>query len=238
MRILLAEDDERLGQITKELLTFENCSVEWVKNGAEALACFEDNMLNVFDVVVLDWMLPELDGLSVCKILRRKFNFQGGIVFVTARGDEDDCVKALDSGADDYVVKPFKIKELIARVRAVERRKAKPFVDSVFMRDGIVLNKNLLTVQTAHASVNLRKKEFQIFSLLFTNFNRVLPRDTIFDKVWQDSLDINLETLDAHIYNLRKKLKNSLPDLRIRLVKNIGYVLEYNPDCSEVNHDK
>lgn len=158
--------------------------------------------------------------------------------FVTARGDEDDCVKALDSGADDYVVKPFKIKELIARVRAVERRKAKPFVDSVFMRDGIVLNKNLLTVQSERGMLRLRKKEFQIFSLLFTNFNRVLPRDTIFDKVWQDSLDINLETLDAHIYNLRKKLKNSLPDLRIRLVKNIGYVLEYNHDCSEVNHDK
>ena len=72
MRILLAEDDERLGQITKELLTFENCSVEWVKNGADVLTCFQDNMLNIFDVVVLDWMLPELDGLSVCKNLAAK----------------------------------------------------------------------------------------------------------------------------------------------------------------------
>lgn len=237
MRILLAEDDERLGQITKELLTFENCSVEWVKNGADVLTCFQDNMLNIFDVVVLDWMLPELDGLSVCKILRQKFNFQGGIVFVTARGDEDDCVKALDCGADDYVVKPFKIKELIARVRAMERRKAKPFVDNVFVRNGITLNKNLLTVENERTTLKLRKKEFQIFDILFTNFNRVLPRDTIFDKIWQDSLDTNLETLDAHIYNLRKKLKAALPELRIRLVKNIGYVLENNPDYHEAEND-
>ncbi len=226
MKVLLVEDDLRLGQNTLQLLQYENCKVEWVKDGAEALNIFKADRSDSFDVVVLDWMLPELNGIEVCKILRGKYNFQGGIIFVTAKGEEDDCVAALDCGADDFVVKPFRIKELVARLQAVCRRKTKPFVADEYVRGDIKISRNLNTVYYNGAALELRKKEFALFEMLFVNLGNTMPRESIFEKIWADKLETGMESLDSHIYSLRKKLKVFLPQVKIKLVKNIGYKME------------
>lgn len=225
MKILLVEDDVRLGKTTQELLTYENCSVDWAEDGAEAVSMIKDNMDASYDVVVLDWMLPEISGIEICQLLRNKYNFQGGIVFVTAKGELDDCVRALDTGADDFIVKPFKVKELVARLNAVYRRKSKPFVDKIFARGNVEINRDINTVRCNGEELHLRKKEFALFEMLFLNLNNILPRAAIFEKIWSDKMETNMESLDSHIYMLRKSLK-VFPQIQIKLVKNIGYKME------------
>ena len=126
------------------------------------------------------------------------------------------------------MVKPFKIKELVARINAVDRRKSKPFVDRVYARGAVEINRDLHTVYCRGREVHLRKKEFDLFEMLFVNLNNVLPRTAIFEKIWSDKLDTNMESLDSHIYMLRKSLK-LLPEIRIKVVKNIGYKMEIEP---------
>lgn len=225
MKVLLVEDDVRLGRTTKELLACENCLVDWAEDGAEAVSLIRENTEAGYDVIILDWMLPELSGIEVCRLLRDKYHYQGGIVFVTAKGELDDCVRALNTGADDFVVKPFKIKELVARLNAVCRRKSKPFVDKLYSREGITIDCTLNTVCCGGGELHLRKKEFALFETLFINMGKTIPRNAIFEKVWQDKEDTNMESLDSHIYSLRKHLK-VFPQINIRLVKNIGYTME------------
>ncbi len=225
MKILLVEDDVKLGQTTKELLEYEHCLVDWAEDGREALELVKENMDACYDVILLDWMLPEISGIEICLLLRNKYNYQGGIVFVTAKGEVDDCVHALDTGADDFIVKPFKIKELIARINAVSRRKGKPFVNKIYSRGAIEINKDLHIVCYNGHELQLRKKEFALFEMLFVNLNNVLPRTAIFEKIWGDKLDTNMESLDSHIYMLRKDLK-CFPQIQIKLIKNIGYKME------------
>lgn len=103
MKILLVEDDFKLGQATKRLFEYEHCAVDWAQDGAEALKLLESSLECAYDVIVLNWMLPEINGLSLCRLMRNKYGYQGGIIFVTAKGEVDDCVQALDTGADDFV---------------------------------------------------------------------------------------------------------------------------------------
>lgn len=228
MKILFVEDDLKLGRATKELLTYENCCVDWAQDGAEAAAIIKESLEASYDVILLDWMLPEISGMELCRLLRCKYRFEGGIIFVTAKGEVDDCVNALSAGADDFIVKPFKIKELVARIRAVDRRKSKPFVDKVFRKGPVEINRDLNTVCCNGQTLRLRKKEFALFETLLLNLNNILPRTAIFEKIWGDRPDTNMESLDSHIYMLRKSLK-AFPQIRIKLVKNIGYKMEIEP---------
>lgn len=225
MKVLLVEDDMKLGKTIQELLIYEHCSVDWVQNGTDAEKTIKYGADFVYDVVILDWMLPGITGLDICKLLRNKYNFQGGIVFVTAKGELDDCVSALNFGADDYIIKPLKIKELIARLNAVCRRKGKPFIDKTYSRGTICINSCLNTITCQNTSITLRKKEFELFEMLFVNLNNLIPRKAIFEKIWSDKLETSEESLDSHVYTLRKKLK-SFPKIQIKSVKNIGYKME------------
>ncbi|MBR4106267.1 MAG: response regulator transcription factor [Alphaproteobacteria bacterium] len=225
MRILLVEDDARLGKATQELLEYEHCEVDWEQTGSDALRCFGDNN-GQYDVVILDWMLPELSGIEVCRLLRGKYAFQGAVLFVTAKSEEEDCVEALNAGADDYVIKPFRIKELMARINALSRRKNKPYIDKIYRHSGFELNIDNKTITLGNQQLTLRKKEFELFELLFVNLGNILPRDVIFNKLWADKPDTNMESLDSHIYGLRKKLKDTFPQIQIKLLKNIGYKME------------
>lgn len=225
MKILLVEDDIKLGKATKELLTYENCFVDWAEDGIEALSVIQHNTNECYDVILLDWMLPEISGIEVCKLLRSKYNYQGGIIFVTAKGELDDCIRALNTGADDFIVKPYKIKELLARINAVNRRKNKPYINKIYNKNNIEVNSDLHTIQYKDTKLQLRKKEFALFEMLFINLDNIIPRETIFSKIWEDKLNTNIESLDSHIYMLRKTLK-ILPIIQIKLVKNVGYKME------------
>lgn len=228
MKLLLVEDDAKLGAVVQKLLTLENFQTDWAQDGKEALEFVRDNRLNAYDVIILDWMLPEISGIEICRILRdeTKYNYQGGIIFVTAKDSTEDCINGLNAGADDYIVKPFQTDELIARVNAVSRRKTKPFIDDVYTKGALTLNNTQNTLSYQGKELALSRKEFNLFRLLFINNGQVLPRATIFDKVWPDKLDTGPASLDSHIYMLRKKLKDFAPNIKIKLIKNIGYVME------------
>lgn len=227
MRLLLAEDDIKLGKAQKELLELSGFEVVWATDGKQALEDFCTAKDNTFDVIILDWMLPEISGLEVCKILRSyKYNYQGGIIFVTAKDSLEDCLQGLEVGADDYLVKPFANKELVARIKALGRRKARPYVDSIYQKNTVSIDNNLLKVEAAGKSLQLTKREFELFSLLFINQGQIIPRSVILEKVWTDNFDISESSLDSYIYLLRKKLTDFSNLITIKSVKNVGYILE------------
>lgn len=180
---------------------------------------FSNSVTNFFATVII--VFPN----NIIACCNGKYNYQGGIIFVTAKGELDDCVQALNSGADDFVVKPYKIKELSARLNAILRRKDKPFIDKVYNKANIEINSSLHTVKYNDVTIQLRRKEFALFEMLFVNLNNILPRAAIFEKIWEDKLDTNMESLDSHIYMLRKSLKN-LPEIEIKSIKNVGYKME------------
>lgn len=201
--------------------------MRWATDGKQALEEFKTSDSNSFDVIVLDWMLPEISGIEICKVLRSpKFNYQGGIIFVTAKDSLDNCLKGLETGADDYIVKPFENKELVARIKAVNRRKAKPFVDDIYQKGIFAINNSLLTVSRNETTLQLTKREFELFRILFINQGRTILRTAILEKVWPDNLDISDSSVDSYIYLLRKKLSLFRDDIRIKSIKNVGYCLE------------
>ena len=227
MHILLVEDDINLGQGIKTLLEIDGYEVNLATTGTEAIEEIKYGT-SQYDVVLLDWMLPELSGLEVCKWLRdiKKGHYSGGIIFLTAKSELDDCVQALEVGADDYLTKPFEIRELKARIHAVLRRKNKPYVDSLFEADGYVLDCAQNTLSNGKKTLNFSKTEFKILQILFVNHDKTILRETLFDKVWGNNPEISSANLDSYIYNLRKKLKIWQDNIQINLLKNIGYMLE------------
>ena len=228
MKLLLVEDDLKLGALIKSLLEFSGFEIQWAKDGKEALDCVDEASDSSFDVIILDWMLPEISGIEICKLLRnpRKYNFQGGIIFLTAKDGTDNCVQGLESGADDYLVKPFENKELIARVNALGRRKGRPFVDDVYTKAGIEMNNKTAIMKIDGKELKLSRREFELFRVLFVNSGQILLRETIMDKVWTDNPDISPANLDAYIYILRRKISKVTDRIKIKLVKAVGYVLE------------
>ena len=232
MRLLVVEDDIKLGAVQKELLELAGFEVVWATDGKQALDEFYIAKDNSFDVIILDWMLPEISGLELCKILRSsKYNYQGGIIFVTAKDSLEDCLKGLEVGADDYLVKPFANKELVARIKALGRRKARPYVDNIYKKNTVSIDNNLLKVTVDGTSLQLTKREFELFSLLFINQGHIIPRSAILEKVWSNNLDVSESSLDSYVYLLRKKLAIFSSIISIKSVKNVGYSLEIN------NHD-
>lgn len=231
MKLLLVEDNLKLGRLQKELLELSDFEVVWATDGKTALADFKTAAADAFDVVILDWMLPEISGLEICKILRSdKYGYQGGIIFVTAKDALDDCLCGLEAGADDYIVKPFENKELIARIKAVNRRKAKPYVDDIYKKSGFAINNNLLTLSYGERVLHLTKREYNMLKILFINCGQTILRSSLIEKVWPDNLDISESSLDAYIYLLRKKLAAFNRNIHIKSVKNVGYYLEISND--------
>ncbi len=231
MKLLLAEDDIKLGALVKSLLELSGFETEWAKDGKETLDRIEEAVASSYDVIILDWMLPEISGIEICRLLRNphKYNYQGGIIFLTARDGTDNCVTGLESGADDYVVKPFENKELIARVNALGRRKGRPFVDNVYTKCGMEINNGTGTLTFEGKELKLSRREFELFRLLFVNSGQIILRETILDKVWADNPEISPASLDAYIYILRRKIRKFSSRVKILLVKGIGYVLEIEP---------
>lgn len=220
MNILFAEDDENLGKMLFHLLNKEYCRVDWVKDGQSA---YEYAMFTDYDVVILDWMMPKMSGIEVCRRLRKK-GYQGGILFLTAKDSLADVVEGLDSGADDYLVKPFKFEELTARIRALSRRIEKPF-EEILSAGNLELNLNNHVVKRNGEVIELSKKEFELLELLLRNKHQVLTRETIIERIWGFDADVTENALDALVKLVRKKIDLPGKPSMIKNIRGVGYKL-------------
>lgn len=218
MKILLAEDDERLGKHVQYMLKQDNNQVDWVKNGQDAC---DYAMLSSYDVIILDWMMPQKDGIDACKYLRKN-GYQGGIVMLTAKDALDDIVHGLGIGADDYMIKPFEFKELLARVSALSRRKMKRF-EQVLMTGGLSLDIDTRVVKKHHQTIELTRKEYQLCEFLMRNKGIVLTREQLIEYIWGYDTAVSDNALDALVKLLRKKIDVKNDPSVIENIRGVGY---------------
>jgi DNA-binding response OmpR family regulator len=217
--VLVVEDDEGIGRSLARTLEGQGYRVDWARTGADALALTRTDTA----VVILDLGLPDVDGLDVCRQLRARAPAPQVLV-LTARRDEADVVLGLDAGADDYLVKPFRLAELLARVRACARR-----VDAD--RDHLAaadlrIDVEARTVETDAGPVELRPKEFDLLVALAREAGRVVPRERLMADVWDEHWFGSTKTLDIHVWALRRKLDDAGRPSRITTVRGVGYRLE------------
>lgn len=217
MRILLVEDDELLGDGVRVGLTQYGYIVDWVKDGQSALSAL---LSETFDMVVLDLGLPKRSGIDVLRSVRAK-NITTPVVILTARELVEDRVKGLDAGADDYLVKPFDLNELTARMRALQRRSTSR-AETQIIYNNIVLDPASHSVTLDGEPVNISRREFALLQKLLENAGRVLSRERLTQSLygWGDDIDSN--ALEVHIHNLRKKFGTDL----IRTIRGVGYMVE------------
>jgi DNA-binding response OmpR family regulator len=221
LNILLAEDDIRLGELIAYMLKKKGgYQVEWVTQGDDALAYA---LQAHFDILILDWMLPGEDGVRVASRLRQQ-GYNGAILMLTARDALQDRIEGLDSGADDYLVKPFEIEELLARLRALARRNFAPIQEQIVQIHSITVNLTNRTVHDGEKEIHLTPREYQLLELLIRNKGQVLSREVIFERIWGLNSDVSMKTIDATIKLLRKKLNGETE--MIQSIRGVGYKLD------------
>jgi two-component system response regulator MprA len=221
-RILVAEDDAAVRSAVVRVLELDGYRVQAVKDGRAALDALIDATP---DAAVLDVMMPFVDGFTVCREIRHRGN-RVPILLLTAKVEVDDRVAGLDAGADDYLVKPFAIAELSARVRALLRRNAVPESGADVTVGSISLNRDTRNVERNGRRIELTKTEFNLLELLADQAGLVVSRETIYENVWGYNFETNSKSLDVYVGYLRRKLSvNDEPD-PIRTVRGVGYCLE------------
>jgi DNA-binding response OmpR family regulator len=221
MRILLVEDDALLGDGIAKGLKVRRFIVDWVQDGASADTAL---LLEKFTAVVLDLSLPKLDGLEVLKRLRSRQD-QTPVLLLTARDGVSDRIKGLDSGADDYLVKPFDIDELSARLRALARR-ALGHAEAILRHDGVELDPAAHTVTRHGQPVDLSPKEFAVFRALLENVGRVISKEKLEGHIYGWNEEVESNSIEVHVSHLRKKLGADL----IRTVRGVGYTISRPKD--------
>ena len=217
MKLLLAEDDIKLGALVKSLLEFSGFETEWARDGREALERIREAAASSYDVVILDWMLPEISGIEICRLLRnpRKYNYQGGIIFLTARDGTDDCVTGLESGADDYLVKPFGTSELLARIRTAIRHTRTTLANSQIAQSGkftagdltIDYDKHQVLIRGENAKLTVN--EYKIVALLGKYAGKVLTYDFIIRELWGPKAKADNQILRVNMANIRRKIEET-----------------------------
>ncbi len=223
IRILLAEDDTRLGKLIEYMLTQNKFNVEWITNGGEI---FDYAMYSEYDILILDWMMPNVTGIDACRQLREA-GYERAIIMLTAKDTVEDRVLGLDAGADDYLVKPFEFDELLARLRALGRRSTQKIQQEVIDIGDFTLNRTTKVLMRKDQVIQLSPREFQIFDLLAQNLGVVVPRDIILDRIWGLERDITSNNIDSYMKILRKKLMEvDDGSIAIKTVRGIGYRLE------------
>jgi two-component system phosphate regulon response regulator PhoB len=222
--ILVVEDEDALATLLDYNLMKEGFRVERAADGEEALLRVAEEPP---DLVVLDWMLPKVSGVEVCRQLRAGAETRRTpVLMLTARGEEADKVRGLDTGADDYVVKPFAMSELVARIRALLRRTRPELVDERLEYADLVLDRGRHRVTRAGKDVHLGPTEYRLLDFLMQRPGRVFSRERLLDAVWGANTYVEVRTVDVHVGRLRKALRQSdSPDL-IRTVRSAGYALD------------
>ena len=220
-RVLLAEDDRGVRESLVRALTFEGYDVQAVSDGAQAL---EAVLSRQPDVVVLDVMMPYVDGLTVCRQLRDRYRTLP-ILMLTARHEVSDRVAGLDAGADDYVVKPFALGELFARLRALLRRTSLSESTEVLRVDDLLLDPQSRRAERNGRVMDLTKTEFDLLELLMLNAGIVLSRDTIYQRIWGYDFETSSRSLDVYVGYLRTKTEAGGERRLLHTVRGVGYVL-------------
>ncbi|MBR4732640.1 MAG: response regulator transcription factor [Lachnospiraceae bacterium] len=221
MRLLLAEDEEELSEALTAVLRRNNYSVDAVYNGQDALDYAEGQE---YDGIILDIMMPKKSGLEVLRTLRAHKN-QVPVLLLTAKTQVDDRVEGLDSGADDYLGKPFAMKELLARVRAMTRRQS-TLTDNVLTLGNVTLNRSTFELSVGEEKIRLANKDFQMMEMLIVNPGQIISTDRFMEKVWGYDSDTEIGVVWVYVSNLRKKLAALGADIEIKAVRNQGYSLE------------
>ncbi len=224
MRILLAEDEKALSKAIVKIFERNNYSVDAVYNGEDALNFIESGN---YDVAVLDIMMPKTDGLTVLKTIREKGNAIP-VIMLTAKSEIEDRVFGLDSGANDYLSKPFDSRELLARIRALTRGKTE--TDSKLKVGNISLDRTTFELSSLTGEYRLTNKEFQLLEYFMQNPKRVLSTEQIMEKVWGYDSDAEINVVWVYISYLRKKLSSLGADVQIKASRNAGYYLETGDD--------
>lgn len=225
MRLLLAEDEQELSAALVTILKHSNYSVDAVYDGEEALDYLASG---IYDGVVLNIMMPKLDGISVLRRIREEGN-PVPVILLTAKSELDDRVLGLDSGADDYLTKPFAAKELLARIRAMTRRRGGA-ENPVLRFENLSLDRSGFCLSTPSGTVRLANKEFQMMEMLMANPGQVIPVERFLEKIWGFDSDTEQNVVWVYVSYLRKKLKGIRAEARIQAARNLGYSLEAEHD--------
>ena len=221
MKILLAEDEVDLNNVVTRYLKKNGYSIDSVLDGEEALDYLE---YGEYDLVILDIMMPKVDGFEVIKKLRNKGNHTS-ILMLTARDNADDKVKGLDLGADDYIVKPFDFNELLARIRAVVRRKYGNSSNKLVIGD-LILDTSEKSVTRTGKQIELTGKEYEVLEYLMQSKNRILSREQIKEHVWDFDYEGDSNIIDVLIKNIRKKIDVEAGKQIIYTKRGLGYVIK------------
>ncbi|HLZ74997.1 phosphate regulon transcriptional regulator PhoB [Phenylobacterium sp.] len=222
--ILVVEDEDSLATLLQYNLQKEGYDIAVAGDGEEALMLVDERLP---DLIVLDWMLPKVSGIEVCRRLRQRNETRNvPIIMLTARGEESDRVRGLDTGADDYLVKPFSMTELTARIRAVLRRIRPGLAEDRVRRGDLLIDRVAHRVKRAGAEIHLGPTEFRLLDYLMQHPGRVFSREQLLDAVWGSDVYVEARTVDVHIGRLRKALGVSESDDPIRTVRSAGYSLD------------
>lgn len=221
MRLLLVEDERELSNALVAILTRNNYSVDAVYDGEDALYYLETEN---YDAVILDIMIPKIDGIEVLKTIRKEGN-KIPVIMLTAKSEIDDRVVGLDSGADDYLTKPFASKELLARLRALTRR-GEQLTENIVTVGNISLNRTTFELFSDSGSFRLANKEYQLIEMLMVNQNQLIPTERFMEKIWGYDSEAEINVVWVHISFLRKKLQQLNANIQIKANRNMGYSLE------------
>ena len=221
MRLLLAEDERDLADALEAMLKYNHYSVDVVNNGQDALDYL---MLDEYDGAILDVMMPQMDGVTVVKKIRENKK-NTPVLLLTAKSEIEDKVYGLDSGADDYLTKPFVTRELLARVRSMTRRQS-TFTSNVLELGNVSLSKYTFELSTEKDKVRLSNKEYQMMELLMRNPGNVIQTEQFLEKIWGYDSDSEINVVWVNISYLRKKLKALDANVQIKATRNVGYTLE------------
>ncbi len=225
--VLIVEDEPGIAEMLKYNLEKEGFRAVIAVNGEEAMLVTTEQSPNL---ILLDWMLPHLSGLEVCRQLRRAPKSKDiPIIMLTARGEESDRVRGLNSGADDYIVKPFSPSELVARVRAVLRRTSPALAEEVLRFADIVMDLASHRVRRDGHDIHLGPTEFRLLRHFMLHPGRVFSREQLLDLVWGHDVYVELRTVDVHIRRLRKALNEGGGEDPIRTVRSAGYAIDTKP---------
>ena len=221
MKILLVEDEVALAEALSEILKRNKYSVDMVHDGEDGL---EYALTDLYDCIILDIMLPKMNGIDVLRLLRKK-HINTPVLLLTAKSEVEDKINGLDSGADDFLTKPFVSGELLARVRALTRRRGEVVTDEFTFGD-IALNKSTFSLSREGQFVKLSLKEYQIMEMMMVNPKQLIPKERFIEKIWGYESDVEYNNVEVYISFLRKKLGAIGSGVTIKTARGIGYYLE------------